>query len=345
MGTMKTYEFYGSASPVDTEQVAPAERIRLVERDTPVVNARQVLVQWRAAALNYRDYMVVSGEIPVPEGRIPLADAAGEVVAVGEAVTAWEVGDRVMSRYFPDWEQGVPTTASTSRSPGISIDGYACQFSAVEENQIAPLPNEYSFAEAATLPCAALTAWCAVFETGNLQIGQSLLIEGSGGVSLFALQFAKAAGARVYAATSSSDKVAQLEALGADRAVNYRKDEQWGNTVYDLAGEGVDQVVDIGAAATLNHAIDAACAGGLVTCVGFLGGTDAGLAIRKITRKRLRLAGVGVGSMAMQKRMVAAIENTGIKPVIDRTFPFEQLPQAMEYQVSGGHIGKIVLGF
>ncbi|MFA5630761.1 MAG: NAD(P)-dependent alcohol dehydrogenase [Porticoccaceae bacterium] len=317
--------------------------LKLVERPEISPQRGEVLVRWRATSLNYHDYLVVNGAIPVVEGRIPMSDGAGEIVAVGDGVEHWAPGDRVMSLYFRDWQEGRPTPAKTGELGGEDVDGCAVELTRLGAHQVTTVPRHMSFAEAATLPCAGLTAWRGLVVEGGLKAGDTVLVQGTGGMSILALQIAKAAGAYVFATSSSDDKLEQLKALGADEVINYSADASWGKTVFRLAGGGVDHVLDVGGGATIRHSVEAARMGGRIALIGILGGVKGELVFPKLFTKQVRLTGLSVGSAEMQKEMVAAMETAKIRPVIDRAFAFDELVEAFRYQESGAQFGKIVV--
>lgn len=317
------------------------DNIIFENRGDPAPGERQVLVRWHAASLNFHDYLVVSGAIPqTGEGVIPLSDAAGEVVALGPGVTRWAVGDKVMSTFFCDWVDGIANPAVTARVAGDSCDGYACELSAVDEHSITAIPETYSYVEAATLPCAGLTAWRSLFEDCNLQPGDKVLIEGSGGVSIFALQFAKAYGATVYATSSSDEKLQKMKALGADFLINYKKEANWGQKVFELSAGGVDHALDVGGT-TLNQSIAACRTSGNVSSIGLLSGMAAEVDITQMLYKQIQIKSVMVGSRRMQEDMVQAINVRGIKPIVDTKFKLEEIAEAFQYQLDNKHFGKI----
>ncbi|MEP1593727.1 MAG: NAD(P)-dependent alcohol dehydrogenase [Halieaceae bacterium] len=319
--------------------------LKLVERDEPTPAAGEVLVRWRATSLNYHDYLIALGGLPVPAGRCPMSDGAGEIAALGEGVEGWRVGDRVYSLFFPNWLSGRPTPENTGAVSGETIDGYACEYSCVGAHSLTRMPEGYSFEEAATLPCAALTAWRGLVEEGQMKAGDSVLIEGSGGMSVFGLQIAKAAGARVYATSSSEEKMARLKSLGADEVINYRTDENWGKTIAEMSGGGVDHVLDAGGDSTLGQSLEAVRMGGNISLIGVLGGFTANIMLPTAFFKHVSLHGIAVGSREMQQTMNAAIEVAGFKPVIDSQFPLTELSEAFEYQGRGAHFGKIVVTY
>ena len=304
----------------------------------------QIRVKLAASSLNYHDFAVVSGMIPAAAGRIPMSDGAGTVEAVGSGVTQFKLGDAVVSTFFPEWLDGVPPATAFRGVPGDGIDGYACEAVVTSENSWTRVPAGYSHAEAATLTCAGLTAWRALFVDGVTALGSTVLVQGSGGVSVFALQFAKAAGARVIATSSSDAKLAKLKALGADELINYKEVPAWGAKVLELtAGAGVDTVVEIGGAGTLDQSMMAARVGGHVALIGVLAGFAGPVQTALLMAKNLRVQGLTVGSRAQQLAMVAGIEANGIKPVISDHFPLANLADAFRHQAANKHFGKIVV--
>lgn len=311
----------------------------------PVAPARgEITVRLRASSLNYHDYGVVSGAMAPNERRIPMSDGAGEVTAVGEGVDEFAVGDHVVSTFFPDWLDGEPQAEGFGRVPGDGIDGYAREQATAPATSFTRAPRGWSHAEAATLTTAGLTAWRALFEHGALQPGQTVLVQGTGGVSIFALQFAKLAGARVIATSSSDAKLARLRELGADEVINYREDREWGLTARRLTdGRGVDHVVEVGGPETLLQSMLAARVGGHIAVIGVLTGIDTSLSIGLALARQLRLQAFIVGSRRQQQDMVRAVEANALRPLIDRHFALDDLVAAFRHQESGHHFGKIVL--
>lgn len=304
----------------------------------------EITVRLRASSLNYHDLGVVSGAMAPSERRIPMSDGAGEVIAVGPDVEEFTVGDHVVSTFFPDWLAGEPTVAGFGRVPGDGIDGYAREQVTMPATAFTRSPKGYSHAEAATLTTAGLTAWRALFENANLRPGQTVLVQGSGGVSIFALQLAKLAGAKVIATSSSEEKMERLKELGADEVINYRTDPQWGQTVLRLTeGLGVDHVVEVGGPATLAQSIDATRVGGHIALIGVLSGINSELPLAVALSRHIRLHAFVVGSRLHQQNFIRAIEANGLRPVIDRSFALEDIVEAFQYQASGRHFGKIVL--
>ena len=321
------------------------EALEFVDVDAPAApGPGEITIDLKASSLNYHDYAVVKGMIPTQQGRIPMSDGAGTVSAVGEGVTEFAVGDHVVSTFFPDWIDGEPPQTAFTRVPGDGIDGYACEKITAPTHWFTRAPAGYSHAEAATLTCAALTAWRALFVDYSLKPGDTVLVQGTGGVSIFALQFAKAAGATVIATSSSGEKLERVKAMGADHLINYRETEAWGAQALAITrGRGVDCVVEIGGAGTLDQSMLATRVGGHVALIGVLAGFAGPVQTALLFSKNLKVQGLTVGSRKMQQDMIAAIEANGIRPVISDTFPLERLVDAFRHQESGGHFGKIAI--
>ncbi|WP_188645663.1 zinc-dependent alcohol dehydrogenase family protein [Tsuneonella deserti] len=304
----------------------------------------EITVAIRASSLNFHDFAVVSGMIPAEQGRIPMSDGAGEVTAVGEGVTMFSVGDAVVSTFFPEWLDGAPPTSSFRVVPGDGIDGYARQAVTAPETWFTRAPNGWTHAEAATLTCAGLTAWRALFVDTHVKPGDTVLVQGTGGVSIFALQFAKAAGARVIATSSSGEKLERLRELGADEVINYKEVPAWGPKALELTGgQGVDTVVEVGGPGTLDQSMLAARIGGHIALIGVLTGIAGPVQTALLFSKNLRVQGLTVGSRAMQLDMIAGVEANGIKPVISDTFELANLADAFRHQIANKHFGKIAV--
>lgn len=307
------------------------------------------MVRVVAASLNYHDLAVVTGRIPTVEGRVPLSDAAGEVVEVGEAIESSDLrsfkpGDRVMSVFFPRWGDGSVSKHVTRGVPGDDVDGFASEYVTVSSCALTRQPHGLSHEESATLPCAALTAWKALMVDGPLVPGETVVVQGTGGVSVFALQLAKAAGATVIATSSSDEKLERMRALGADHLINYRAEPEWSRSVSEFTGGmGVDHVVEVGGAATLGQSLRACRVGGHVAMIGVLTGHEGPVPTALLMAKNIRLQGVTVGSRRHQLDMVRAIETFGLCPVIDSRFPLTDLADAFRHQEAGRHFGKIVI--
>ena len=320
------------------------DRVILGTSDSSPPKAGEITVRIRASSLNYHDYAVVSGMWAPAVTRIPMSDGAGEVIAVGEGVTEFSTGDHVVSTFFPTWLEGEVNVDDMGTVPGDGIDGFAREQVTMPATSFTRAPKDYSHAEAATLTCAGLTVWRALMVDGELKPGETVLVQGTGGVSIFALQFAKAAGATVIATSSSDEKLDRLKALGADHLINYRKDESWGNSVRQLtAGRGVDHVMEVGGPSTLAQSMVAARIGGHIALIGILSGGTATLPLLLALTRQLRLQGLVVGSRQHQMEMIQAIDDTGLRPVIDRHFPLENIVEAFRYQETNRHFGKICL--
>ena len=321
------------------------DHLEIREAGSPVPKSHEVKVRWHATSLNYHDYLVALGGIPVPAGRIPMSDGAGEIIELGSDVHNWKVGDKVMSLFFPGWLDGAPEFTKIVGVSGETIDGYITEESCISESSLTRIPEGYSYAEAATLPCAGLTAWNGLMDTGQLKAGQTVLIEGSGGMSILGLQFAKAAGARIIATTSSDEKAERLKAMGCDIVFNYKTDPKWGKSIFKATG-GVDIVLDVGGGSTMAQSVEALKIGGTAIAIGILsGGRKGELTFPKLFFKFINMHGIAVGSKVMQEQMVEAIDINQIKPIIDKSFAFDQLADAFRYQESGKHFGKIVLEY
>lgn len=308
----------------------------------------EITVRIHANSLNYHDYVVVTGAWPPREPRIPMSDGAGVVTAVGDGVTDFQVGDRVVSLFFPEWATGEPGPGqgNFARVPGDGIDGYAREEVTTAAGAFTRAPQGYGHDEAATLPCAGLTAWRALMADGQLKPGDSVLVQGSGGVSVFALQFAKLAGATVIATSSSEEKLERLKGLGADHGIHYVQDPNWGETVRRLTdGRGVDHVVEIGGPGTMEQSMIAAKIGGHIAVIGILTGVVGQFSFMQAIARHLRIQGVLVGNRQHQLDMIRAIEATGMKPMIDARYPLEGLADAFRHQASNRHLGKLCLEF
>lgn len=322
------------------------QSLRQVELPVPEPQPGDVRVRVRAVSLNYRDYMNVMGikGVTGPVPRVPCSDGAGEVEAVGAGVTAWMPGDRVVVPFMPSWLDGGFTQAHAAQALGGAVDGMLREQVVIPAASLLAVPEHLSFEEAATLPCAAVTAWDALIVRGGLRAGETVLILGSGGVSVFALQIAKLHGARVLAVTSSDEKAGRLRALGADAVHNYRQDPEWDVwATAQTGGLGVDKVVEIGGPETLNRSIRACRFGGHIALIGVLTGTSGDVQTVQILRKGIRLDGIYVGSRAMFAEMLECFAKHTVRPVIDSVFSLDQAHDAFRRLESGAHFGKIVV--
>jgi NADPH:quinone reductase-like Zn-dependent oxidoreductase len=306
----------------------------------------EIRVRVHASSLNYHDYSVVTGRMPTVDRRIPMSDGAGVVEAVGEGVTEFTVGDPVVSCFFPTWQDGPASIGNFSTVPGDGVDGYAREAVMLPASWFTLAPKGFSHAEAATLTTAGLTAWRAMVVDGGLKAGDVVLVLGTGGVSVFALQFAKMMGATVIATSSSGEKLERVRALGADYTINYREHGDWGARARDwTGGRGVDHVVEVGGPGTLAESIDAVRVGGHISLIGVLTGRAGEVPTAALMAKQARLQGLIVGSRRHQRDLVRAIEANGMRPVIDRSFALDDIADAFQHQESGSHFGKICLEF
>lgn len=317
---------------------------QIVEKARPEPRPGEILVRIHASSLNYHDYVIATGLLPTADGRVPMSDGAGEVVAVGDGVTEFAAGDKVVSVFFPAWHAGEPTAAETQQMPGDTIDGMGAEYVAAPAAAFTKAPPGFSHQEAATLTCAGLTAWRGVVVEGKVRPGDVVLVQGTGGVSVFALQFAKAAGARVIATSSSPAKLERLRAIGADEVINYREVPDWGAKAKALTdGRGVDHVIEIGGPGTLAQSIAACRMGGHISLIGVLTGITGEVPTAALFGAQIRLQGIMVGSRQHQEDMVRGIAANGIRPVIDSTFPMARIGDAYRHQESQAHFGKICL--
>jgi NADPH:quinone reductase-like Zn-dependent oxidoreductase len=319
------------------------DTLRFGPENAPSAPARgEILVRVQASSLNYHDYNVAIGRLPSKAGRILLADGAGVVEAVGEDVTEFRVGDSVVSCFFPQWLDGEPTIADFSTTPGDGVDGYARRHVVRPAHWFTHAPKGMTAMEAATLPTAALTAWRALVVNGEIKAGDSVLVLGTGGVSIFALQFARIMGATVIATSSSDAKLEKVKALGAEQVVNYKQVPEWGKAVRDMTdGRGVDHVIEVGGPATLPQSITACRIGGHIALIGVLTGIGGQVPTAALMGRQQRLQGITVGSRRHQQDMVRALDAAALKPVIDRSFDLADLVAAFRYEEAGSHFGKI----
>jgi NADPH:quinone reductase-like Zn-dependent oxidoreductase len=321
------------------------ENLTLTERDEPKPQANEVLVKFHAASLNYRDLMMVKGfynpKLKTP--LVPLSDGAGEVTSVGEAVTKWKIGDRVCPIFMQGWLDGEIDFSKARTALGGDLDGCLREFGTFNENGLVRIPDFLSFEEAATLPCAAVTAYNALFCSGSLKSDDTVLLQGTGGVSIFALQFASVYGARTIITSSSDEKLNRAKELGADDLINYKEREDWDKAVLDLTSKnGVDYVVEVGGAGTLQRSVNAVKMGGQVAVIGVLAGKG-DFNPTAVLMKAVKLHGIFVGSRQMFEQMNLMICQHTLKPVIDKVYEFGEVKDALKHMESGSHFGKIVV--
>lgn len=320
--------------------------LKAVDRPDPVPRRQEILIRVRATALNYRDVEIVKGSyhtsFPLP--LVPLSDGVGEVVAIGEDVTRFKIGDRVCSTFWQRWAGGTFRMAEPAYQRGGPLDGLLADYAVLDEQAAVLAPRNLTDIEAATLPCAAVTAWHALVTEGAVKVGDTVLVQGTGGVALFALLFAKASGARVIITSASDEKLERAAKIGAFAGVNYRKNPQWADTVLDLTdGRGVDHVIEVGGPQSFEQSLKASARCGQINVIGYLGGKDGTINPLDIFRKQVHVRGIPVGSRESFEVMVRAIEALDLKPVIDRTFLWSDAAAAIRYLESGAHFGKVAL--
>lgn len=336
---MRAYELIAGSKGI--------EGLRRCERPDPVAGAGQILVRMRAASLNYRDLMIARGLYmggPVAQSVIPLSDGAGEVIAVGPGVTRFRAGDRVASTFFRGWTDGAPGTGPRIALGAPPADGVLAEQVVLDEQDAVTLPAHLSFEAGATLSCAAVTAWHALMVVSTVRPGDTALVLGTGGVSMFALQFARMAGARVIATSSSDEKLSRAQALGASAGINYRSQPEWQQEVLRLTdGRGADHIVEVGGVGTLGRSIQSVAAGGRILLIGVLTGFAGDCNPYGLMTKGASLHGIFVGSRAMFEKMNRAIAEHRVEPVIDRVFAFEEAASAYRHLETGSHFGKIVI--
>ena len=316
------------------------------ERPIPAPGPDEVLVEVKSVSLNYRDLLVIKGQYygRRPRSLVPGSDCAGKVVEVGENVKEVSTGDRVISVFAPRWQSGAPTETATEEILGGTLQGTLAEFVVLREDGVVPVPVHLSYEEAATLPCAAVTAWHALMENECLRPGDTVLIMGSGGVALFALQFAKLANARVVAISGSDEKLDRLKRLGLSAGSNYRTVPNWDEWAQGITnGIGVDHILELGGAGTLPKSLRAIRWGGHISLIGVLTGGDAAINPLPILMKNVRIQGIFVGSREMFKAMNHSISMHRLRPLIDQVFPFEETRSALRYMESGSHFGKLCI--
>ena len=325
------------------------DHLRIVECDQPKPGPGEVLLQIKAASINYRDLVVplrgygsFTGTLPL----VPISDGVGEVVEIGSGVTRVASGDRVCPMFMQKWIAGEPDLTKITSTLGGPLDGVMQEYVVVNEEGLAMAPEHLTDEEAATLPCAALTAWSALVTEGDVKPGDTVLLQGTGGVSLFALQFSKLLGAKVIVISSSDDKLKRIAALGANEGVNYINVPEWGKAVKQLTGgKGVDHIIEVGGEKTLPQSLRVVRPGGTISMIGVLSGVNMGVGLGLIVTRKVRLQGITVGHRDSFEAMTRAMAQHQVKPVIDRVFSFEELKEAMEYLQQGKHFGKICIRF
>ena len=320
--------------------------LALVDLPDPTPAPGQILVRVHAASLNYRDLMIATGNYggTTPPDRVPLSDGAGEVAAVGAGVSRVKAGDRVAGIFFQTWLDGGIQAAYHASALGGAVDGMLAEYVVLSAEGVVKLPDYLTYEEGASLPCAAVTAWNGLVEQGRLTAGETVLVQGTGGVSMFALQIAKMHGARVILTSSSDEKLERARALGADEVVNYKTTPDWDKTVWGLTGKrGVDHIVEVGGPGTFAKSLQATRHGGHIAQIGVLSDVGATVSPMPILGKSLNVTGIYVGSRAMFERLLSALTVGQVRPVIDRVFAFDEARAAYAHLQSGAHFGKVVI--
>ncbi|AGP32533.1 NADPH:quinone oxidoreductase [Sorangium cellulosum] len=324
------------------------DALRPMDLPDPKPGPGQIVLRMKAASLNYRDLLVTKGlynpkfSLPL----VPLSDGVGEVIGAGEGVTRVKVGDRVSPIFHQRWIDGEISWAKTKAALGGELPGVLAEQVLVDQEGVVAVPPHLTDEEAATLPCAAVTAWNALFASSHLKAGDTVLVQGTGGVSILALQLARTAGARVIVTSSSDEKLERARSLGASETINYRTTPDWDTQVLALTGgAGVDHVIEVGGEGTIARSLRAVRVGGRVSLIGVLSGGAPALNLFPFLMKQITAQGIFVGSRAMFEDMNRAIAANGLRPVVDRVFPFAEIRQALDHMASGGHFGKIALRF
>lgn len=324
------------------------DNLRLSQRPEPTAGPGQVIVKVRASSLNYRDLVVIDRGYGRSTGELPLvllSDGAGDVVAIGEGVTRVKVGERVCPAFFQSWTGGDPYPENFSQALGGPLDGTMSEFMLMSEQGVVKIPDSMSYVEASTLPCAALTAWSAVVTYGRIKCGDKILIQGSGGVAQFALAFAKAHGAHVTIISSSEEKLARLRQAGADAIINYREKPDWAKETRAITSDrgGFDNIIELGGEATFAQSLRSVRPGGTISLIGVLSGLNVTTSLGPIVSRQIRLQGITVGHRNGFEAMLRAMDQMAIRPVVDRSFAFDELKEGLLYLKSGSQFGKIVI--
>ncbi|MCW9032797.1 MAG: NAD(P)-dependent alcohol dehydrogenase [Rhodospirillales bacterium] len=322
------------------------DNFKLTDLPDPKPGHGEVLIKVMASSLNYRDLITIDGAYgpAVKAPIIPSPDGAGEVVEVGEGVSGLTVGDRVATMFFQTWQDGPPSQEKQSGALGAPLDGTMTEMMVLPEKGVVKIPDYMTYLEAATLPCAALTAWSALVTEGNIRAGDTVVMQGTGGVSLFALQIAKMHGVRTIITSSSDEKLERAKALGADEVINYRTNPDWDKAVKKMTnGVGADHIIEVGGAETLGKAVRAVRVGGTVSLIGVLSGAKGEFPLPLVLMRNVRIQGITVGSREGFVAMVKAMAQHEMHPVVDKVYPFEEAIEGLNYLKSGKHFGKICL--
>ncbi|AXR60512.1 zinc-dependent alcohol dehydrogenase family protein [Leptospira mayottensis] len=323
------------------------ENLKISERPDPIPGQGEVLVRFRSVSLNYRDYLMAIGKYNPKQKLplIPLSDGAGEIAQIGPGVTKWKVGDKVCANFAQSWFDGAPEKDMLKNTLGGPLDGTLCEYRVFGEQGLVSIPEHLSFTEASTLPCAALTAYTAIVTHGNIQPGATVVVQGTGGVSIFALQFAKMMGCKVIATSSSKDKLDKVKALGADEVINYNEKTNWDREVRKITNmKGADLIIEVGGAGTLQKSISSTKPWGTIALIGVLaGGESNNLSLFPILMQGIRIQGIIVGSKRNFEDMNQAIDANKIKPVVDQVYSFEEAYKAFDTLKAGKHFGKVCI--
>jgi NADPH:quinone reductase-like Zn-dependent oxidoreductase len=322
------------------------ENLKEIERPEPKVGAGEIIVDMKAASLNYRDLLTVMGKTENKLPLVPFSDGAGVVKEVGSGVSRVKVGDRVCSVFFQSWLSGPVTAEARSKPLGGPLEGVLQQRMKLNAEGVLKIPEYLSFEEAATLPCAGLTAWRAIAVEAPVSPGDTVLVQGTGGVSIFALQFAKARGAKVIATSSSDEKLERVKQLGADHGINYKSNPEWEKETLKITdGRGVDVVVEVGGDDTMSKSLEAVRVGGAIIVIGVLGGFTNNIFIPALFSKNARMIGISIGSREQFEEMMKPMADWKMHPVVDKVFPVEKVQDALKLMQAGRHFGKICLKF
>jgi NADPH:quinone reductase-like Zn-dependent oxidoreductase len=323
---------------------AGLDALKLEDRAAPEPGFGEVRVRVKATAINHRDLAILAGFYPNAPGTVPFSDGSGVIEAVGPGASGWSVGDEVITNFYPHWESGPANAANHRFSLGCEMDGMLAEQAIVPASALVAKPASLSHAEASTLPCAGLTAWSALFTEGQLKAGQTVLIQGTGGVAIFALQLAKMAGARVILLSGDNSKADRARAMGADVTINYREQPEWAQAVLDATGgEGADLVIELGGQDTLPQSLNCVAVGGRISIIGVLSGLVAPIPVPPILFRHIHMTGITVGHRSDLAALCAAIDQTGMRPVIDGRFGFADAPAIYEALPKGAHFGKLVV--
>ena len=321
--------------------------LRKVETAQPEPGPQEVLVRFSAASINPRDYQIISGQFTpnVEFPLIPLSDGAGDVVAIGTGVTRVQPGDRVTPLFFPNWISGEALGDERKVSGGLESPGVLREYGVYSQESVVKVASHLSATEAACLPCAGITAWNSLVTRSNIQPGNTVLVQGTGGVAIAALQFAKALGARVIIVSSSDEKLARALAMGADHGINYLANSDWGAQAFEMAGQGVDAVIEIGGTGTLENSLAAIRHGGHLAIVGYMAGAEMGVTVFPLIVKCANLHGIGTGNRDEYTAMMDFISQHQISPQVSATYAFNETTRALEDIVTGAHFGKLVVDY